>query len=287
MARLKKLKFNNTSYEFPVEDVKINTSSIVSNGIATIPVDSTVTQWSTNLVTSGAVESAIGSVVSWVSSVNGETWAVTLDADDISDSSTTNKFVTTSEKSTWNWKQDALSTQTAYTSKGSATKVPQITTNTLWQVTWITEVTITQPDISWLVTGPASSVNWHMAVFDGTTWKVVKDGGAPVTSVNNNTGAVTVTEFLPSGTPSTGDVVTKTANGYAWQTPQSWLPSGGTEWQILMIVNGNPTWVTPVNKGFIMLDPNSPMTIKYLRVGAQSTYEWLSSYSNETRYDTI
>ena len=44
--------------------------------------------------------------------------------------------------------QTALSTQTAYTSKGSATKVPQITTNTLGQVTSITEVTITQPDIS-------------------------------------------------------------------------------------------------------------------------------------------
>ena len=48
-----------------------------------------------------------------------------------------------------NAKQDALATQTAYTSKGSATKVPQITTNSLWQVTGITEVTITQPDISW------------------------------------------------------------------------------------------------------------------------------------------
>ena len=41
--------------------------------------------------------------------------------------------------------QTALSTQTAYTSKGTATKVPQITTNTLWQVTGITEVTITHP----------------------------------------------------------------------------------------------------------------------------------------------
>jgi alpha-L-fucosidase len=39
-------------------------------------------------------------------------------------------------------KQDALTTQTAYTSKGSATKVPQITTNSLGQVTGITEVTI-------------------------------------------------------------------------------------------------------------------------------------------------
>lgn len=45
-------------------------------------------------------------------------------------------------------KQDSLSSQTAYTSKGSSTKVPQITTNSLGQVTGITEVTITQPDVS-------------------------------------------------------------------------------------------------------------------------------------------
>lgn len=43
-------------------------------------------------------------------------------------------------------KQDKLTTQTAYTTKGSATKVPQITTNSLGQVTAITEVTITDND---------------------------------------------------------------------------------------------------------------------------------------------
>ena len=43
-------------------------------------------------------------------------------------------------------KQDKLTTQTAYSAKGSATKVPQITTNTLGQVTGITEVTITDND---------------------------------------------------------------------------------------------------------------------------------------------
>lgn len=43
-----------------------------------------------------------------VSSVNSQTWAVTLDADDISDSTTTNKFVTATDKSTWSGKQDAL-----------------------------------------------------------------------------------------------------------------------------------------------------------------------------------
>lgn len=45
-------------------------------------------------------------------------------------------------------KQDKLSTQTSYSAKGSATKVPQITTNNLGQVTGITEVTITHQDIS-------------------------------------------------------------------------------------------------------------------------------------------
>lgn len=45
-------------------------------------------------------------------------------------------------------KQASLATQTAYSAKGSATKVPQITTNTLGQVTGITEVTITQPTVN-------------------------------------------------------------------------------------------------------------------------------------------
>ena len=113
-----------------------------------------------------------------VTSVNTKTWAVTLDADDISDSTTTNKFVTATEKSTWNWKQNALATQTAYTSKGSATKVPQITTNTLWQVTWITEVTITQPTVPTNVSDfnndagyiTSSSLPWTAT--SSTTWTV-------------------------------------------------------------------------------------------------------------------
>lgn len=45
-------------------------------------------------------------------------------------------------------KQDKLTAQTAYSAKGSATKVPQITTNTLGQVTGITEVTIAQPTVN-------------------------------------------------------------------------------------------------------------------------------------------
>lgn len=43
-----------------------------------------------------------------VISVNGQTWAVVLDADDIDDTSTTNKFVTAAQISSWTGKQDAL-----------------------------------------------------------------------------------------------------------------------------------------------------------------------------------
>ena len=55
-------------------------------------------------------------------------------------------------------KQDKLTTQTAYTSKGTATKVPTITTNTLWQVTAITETSITFPVTS--VNGSTWAVTW-------------------------------------------------------------------------------------------------------------------------------
>lgn len=83
--------------------------------------------------------------------------------------------------------QTALSTQTAYSSKGTATKVPTITTNTLWQVTAISETSIT----------------------------------FPVTSVNSNTWAVTVNE-VPS-TWTTGHVLTKTADWYWWAAASGWI----------------------------------------------------------------
>lgn len=55
----------------------------------------------------------------------------------------TTKFTTGGAYTELAKKQNNLHTQTAYTAKGSATKVPQITTNTLGQVTGITEVEIT------------------------------------------------------------------------------------------------------------------------------------------------
>ena len=58
----------------------------------------------------------------------------------------------------WYTPQSALSTQTAYTSKGTSTKVPTITTNTLGQVTGITETSIAFPVTS--VNGQTWAITW-------------------------------------------------------------------------------------------------------------------------------
>ena len=57
---------------------------------------------------------------------------------------------------------------------------------------------------------------------------------APVTSVNNQTWAVTVSEFTPWWTATTGYVVTKTASGYEWQSaPSSEVRVSSQSWNIL------------------------------------------------------
>ena len=69
---------------------------------------------------------------------------IPLESKEAAKNGTDVSLVTTGEKYTWNNKQDALSSQTAYTNKGSTTKVPQISTNELGQVIKITEVDISQ-----------------------------------------------------------------------------------------------------------------------------------------------
>ena len=72
-------------------------------------------------------------------------------------SSTT--LVTTGDKYIWNNKQNALSTYTAYSSVGSATKIPVITTNTYGQVTNLSTVDVT------------SANDGRLDIYGGTTLK--------------------------------------------------------------------------------------------------------------------
>lgn len=109
--------------------------------------------------------------------------------------------ITANERTSWNNKQNALTTQTAYSAKGSAVKVPQITTNTLGQVTKIEEVTITQPDIS----GKADKASITAGTYTSVTVNaqgIVTGGSNPTPSAVN--GTVTATALtIPTSAPAT------------------------------------------------------------------------------------
>lgn len=132
-----------------------------------------------------------------------------LSADLVDDTSTTNKFVTTAEKDTWNAKQNALATQTAYTNKGSATKVPCITTNNLGQVTNITEVTITQPTVNnntiTITQGGTTKGSFTLNQNSDTTIALDAGGGSE----------------LPSQTGQAGKFLTTDGQQLSWAEVQS------------------------------------------------------------------
>lgn len=69
-------------------------------------------------------------------------------------------------------KQDALTTQTAYTAVGSSHSVPQITTNSLWQVTGITEVEIWYPQ---QISDAAYSSSWNWVTTTAPTQNAMYD----------------------------------------------------------------------------------------------------------------
>lgn len=110
-----------------------------------------------------------------VTSVNTKTWAVVLNADNISDTGTTNKFVTQTDKDTWDWKQDKLV---------SWTNIKTVNSNSLlgsWD--------ITLNDVKSSATAPSSPTEWmvwydttndQLKVYDWSQWNVVWDGTANI-----------------------------------------------------------------------------------------------------------
>lgn len=85
-------------------------------------------------ITDGVLSADVQSGTGAVDSVNGATGTIVLDADDISDASTTKKFTTSAEKATWNAKQNTLVAGTDYLAPtGSAaglTGFPTLNQNT-------------------------------------------------------------------------------------------------------------------------------------------------------------
>ena len=101
-------------------------------------------------------------------------------------------------------KQATLATQTAYTAKGSATKVPQITTNTLGQVTGITEVSIT----------------------DNNTWRAVKVNGTEKLSNLTSSNALDLTAGTNVTLTESNGVVTIAATDTTYESKAA--AQGGT-----------------------------------------------------------
>jgi hypothetical protein len=144
--------------------------------------------------------------------------------------------------------QTALSTQTAYTSKGTATKVPTITTNTLWQVTAISETNITFPVTSvngstWAVTWLQTTGNLKTSLTDNSdsyypSQKAVKtavDGKQATLVSGTNIKTVNWNSLLGSGNISVWTLTAETVvSGDSWTTytikvsssaPASWTAS--------------------------------------------------------------
>lgn len=118
---------------------------------------------------------------------------------------TTGKIIKDSWKKLSDY-QTALSTQTAYSAKWTTTKVPQITTNTLGQVTTITEKSIAFP---------VSSVWW-------STWAV------ELRTINNNaiTWSWNISVWtLTAETVASGDSGTTYTIKVANSDPSSWTPA--------------------------------------------------------------
>lgn len=113
----------------------------------------------------------------WVTSVNSQTWAVTLDADDISDSTTTNKFVTATDKSTWSGKQDALTLPWSPTSWHLVTWwANNKTLADGWAVpTWVPAV--------WTNWQVLTVVSWAAAWANATWWWIQNDTTWTTTTV--------------------------------------------------------------------------------------------------------
>ena len=133
---------------------------------------------------------------------------------------------TTAKQTEWDNKQNALATQTAYTSKGTSTKVAQITTNTLGQVTGITEVDIAFP------TANNQTVKAGSTTF-GANDVVEIAAGSNVTVTPNATNktitiAATDTTYESKAAAQGGTAVSLVTIGekYTWNNKYA-KPSGG------------------------------------------------------------
>jgi hypothetical protein len=157
-----------------------------------------------------------------------------------------------------------------------------------------------------------NAINSKQNTLTPSTWISISNNqisNTGVITVNGNAGTVTVNDVKISATEppkvqwtvwyDTANGLLKSCNWTTWSAvwavlSVNWqtgavtvraLPSWWTNWQILMIVNWTPTWVTPVNQWFVMQASGSPVAIKYIWAWTESQYSSATKNAN-THYDT-
>ena len=133
-----------------------------------------------NAISTGAVNFKNGSNVTITGSGNDITIAATdttYESKTAAQNGTAVSLVTTGEKYTWNNKQNALSTQTAYTAVGSASAIPVITTNTLGQVTSITTTAVSIPSVDQTYSSSSTNAQSGTAVAGALANYLLLTGG--------------------------------------------------------------------------------------------------------------
>lgn len=159
-------------------------------------------------------------------------------------------------------KQDKLTAQTAYSAKGSATKVPQITTNTLGQVTGITEVTITQPTVN------------------NATLTIQKNGTNVATFTSNASSNVTANITVPTITDTYSSTST---NGMSGKAVASAISAIGTVKEVTFT---NKTVTSGTTVATISLEAGVWIIVAHAQFQGQNTRWYLAVGNNScSAYD--
>lgn len=96
---------------------------------------------------------------------------------------------------------------------------------------------------------------------------------------------------LPA-TPTSGHLVVWWGNNKTftdWGDVPTWVPSGGTDWQVLGKVSGNVAWVNPSGWDVVVSSQANNILTTGMKIwaGTQADYENLWSYDSNTLYLTV
>lgn len=175
-------------------------------------------------------------------------------------------------------KQDKLDSVTAYTNKGSATKIPQITTNSLGQVTGITEISV--------ATG-VSSVTGSYGI------EATDDGSGNITLSTSPDGITIddngVSEHLTTTYAADGIAISDNGSGSEYTFLRFPTPADGVSDARLATLDDIPVSSVSANNGLSVDSTTgvvtvSPGTGRFIPMGSDTGLAILSTGSATTTY---